>query len=65
MNIETIKRNSSQAVCGVFEKELVVSPSQVLQVKATLRENGFVVIGTGPAAFGKIKIWYNPAGMNL
>ena len=63
MNIQTIKRNSQTALCGAFEKEIVVNPSEVSQVKATLRQNGFMIVGTGPGAFGKTKIWYNPIGM--
>lgn len=65
MKIDTIKRNSVKAVCGAFEREIVVDESQVSQVKRELRMNGFVVIGTGDAGFGKKKIWFNPVGLNF
>ena len=65
MKIQTIKRNSQQAICGMMEREVVVDPSEVSMTKATLTQNGFIVIGTGPGPFGKVKIWYNPRGMNF
>lgn len=65
MNIQTIKRNSERALCGSFEREISVDPDEVADVKRTLRANGFIIVGTGPGNFGTIKIWYNPAGMNL
>ena len=65
MKIETIKRNSTKAICGTFEKEIVVDAEDVSEVKRELRENGFVIIGTGDAGFGKKKIWFNPRGMNF
>jgi hypothetical protein len=65
MNIETIKRRSQQALCGAFEKQISVKPSEVAQVKRTLREHGFIIVGDGPAGFGNVNIWYNPAGLNF
>ena len=62
MNIETIKRNSQSAICGAFEKQITVKPSQVAQVKRELRAKGFIIVGTGPAGFGSVNIWYNPIG---
>lgn len=65
MNIQTIKRDSQRALCGAFEREISVKPSQVAQVKRELMANGFIVIGTGPGGFGNVKVWYNPAGLNF
>lgn len=65
MNIQTIKQRSQSAICGTFEKEISVKPSEVSHVKSTLRANGFVIIGTGPSGFGNVKIWYNPRGLNF
>ena len=65
MNIQAIKRNSRPAICGAFEKEITIKPSQVAQVKRTLIENGFIIVGAGPGGFSSVKIWYNPAGMML
>lgn len=65
MNMQQILNISSPAVCGTFEKEIQVKPSQVEVIKRILRSKGFVIIGTGPGTFGKKKIWFNPAGVNL
>jgi len=65
MDIQTIKRNSQSAICGTFEKQISVKPSQVSQVKATLRANGFMIVGTDPTGFGNINVWYNPTGWNF
>lgn len=65
MNIRRIKNRSSKAICGAFEREIVVDSDEVSEVKAELRANGFIIVGTGPAGFGKRKIWFNPAGMNF
>lgn len=65
MNIQAIKNRSQAAICGMFERQITVKPSEVARVKATLRQNGFIIVGTGPAGFGNINVWYNPAGMLL
>ena len=65
MNIQTIKRNSQQAICGTFERQVSVKPSEVSQVKATLRANGFMIVGTGTGNFGMVNVWYNPRGMSF
>ncbi len=65
VSMETIKRRSIKALCGAFEREVVVDADEVSETKRVLRSKGFIIIGTGDAGFGKKKIWYNPAGMNL
>ena len=65
MNIQTILRNSEKALCGKFKRQVSVKTSQVLQVKSTLRQNGYVVVGTGPGNFGNINVWFNPSGWRL
>ncbi len=65
MNIETIRRRSSRALCGAFEREVVVDAEDVAETKAILIANGFIIVGTGPAGFGKRKVWFNPVGMML
>jgi len=65
MNIDTIKRNSVRALCGSQEKEVVVDEDEVAQVKRELKANGYFIVGTGNAGFGKKKIWYNPVGVSF
>ena len=65
IDIQAIKRRSQQAICGTFEKEIVVDAANVQKVKRTLRASGFTIIGTGAGPFGKTKIWYNPSGFNF
>lgn len=36
-----------------------------INVEIEVRANGFIIVGTGGSAFGKTKIWYNPAGLNF
>ena len=65
MNIQTILKNSTKALCGAFEREISVDEDQVSDVKRTLRQNGYIIVGTGPGNFGNVKVWFNPAGMSL
>ena len=53
---------SRKAVCGIMEREVVVSEKNVAEVKAKLRQKGFHVIGTGPAGPNKKRIWFIIAG---
>ena len=64
-DIEKILNKSSRAVCGTFEKEVVVKKSNVEKTKKLLKQKGFIIVGTGPALGDNKKIWFNPAGMNL
>jgi len=64
-NIQDIISRSSKAVCGAFEREVVVKKSNVANIKARLKAKGFIIVGTGPAGRDTTKIWFNPAGVNL
>ena len=64
-SIKDILSRSSKAVCGAFEREVVVKKTNVANVKARLRSKGFIIVGTGPAGANSIKVWFNPAGVNL
>ena len=64
-DVNKIVRSSSKAVCGNFEREKVVKDSEVARTKSLLKKAGFIIIGTGPAGFGRTKVWFNPAGVNL
>ena len=60
-----IKSRSHPAVCGAFEREVIVSNSQVAKTKAILKAMGMIIVGTGKAGFNSTKIWFNPAGVSL
>lgn len=62
MNIQTIKRNSTKAICGVFERQIVVDADEVSEIKSELRDNGFIIVGTGDFGLGKKVIWFSPVG---
>lgn len=56
---------STKAVCGLFEREIVVPSEKVSITKKKLRDKGFVIVGTSEP-FGRTrKIWFVRAGMNL
>ena len=65
IDINRIMKESQRAVCGVFEREAIVDPKVLEEVKTALRKKGQIIIGTGGAPFGKKKVWFNPAGANL
>lgn len=65
IDINRIMKQSQRAVCGAFEKEITVSPKNVEAIKKALKGKGQIIVGTGEAPFGKKKVWYNPAGINL
>ncbi len=64
-DIQKILNKSSRAICGTFEKEVIVKASQVEKTKKILKQKGFIIVGTGPALGDNKKIWFNPAGVNL
>ena len=64
-DVDKIIRNSERAICGTFEREVIVKSHNVNKIKSKLKSAGYVIIGTGPAGFGRTKIWFNPIGANL
>ena len=62
---DMIRNRSTRAVCGTFEREIIVNNSQVAKMKETIKKMGNVIIGTGKAGFNSTKIWFNPQGVNL
>ena len=62
---DKIINKSTKAVCGVFEREIIVKKSEVSKTKSKLRASGYIIIGTGDAGFGRTKIWFNPVGVSL
>lgn len=65
LTFEKLKRRSSKAVCGAFEKEVIVKKENLNKAKQILKDKGFVIVGSGDTGFGKKKLWYNPAGLYL
>jgi len=63
--VDVIVKSSTKAVCGAFEREVVVKDSEVSATKSKLKRAGYVIIGTGPAGFKRTKIWFNPSGVSL
>lgn len=64
-SIRDILSRSSRAVCGAFEKEVIVRNENVGIIKARLKSAGFIIVGTGRAGQNSTKIWFNPAGVSL
>ncbi len=58
-------RRSSKAVCGVFEREILVPSEKVSVTKKRLRSRGFVIVGTSEPIGRNRKIWFVPAGMSF
>jgi len=56
---------SEPAVCGTFEREVIVKKKNIEAVKKALKAKGQMIVGTGPSGPTTKKLWYNPAGMNL
>ncbi len=64
-NASNIVRSSTKAVCGAFEREVIVKNSEVSKTKTKLKKAGYIIVGTGSAGFNRTKIWFNPAGVSL
>lgn len=64
-SVRNIIDRSTKAVCGVFEREVVVPNSKVISTKLKLKGSGYIIIGTGKAGSNSTRIWFNPAGVNL
>lgn len=67
MKIDINKRmkQSQKAICGTFERQITVDPSEVEAIKKALKSKGQMIVGTGNAGVGKKYIWYNPQGVNF
>lgn len=61
VKIDSILRRSHPAVCGPFEKEVVVKKINVEAVKRALKKSGKFIVGTGPAGPTTTKVWFNPS----
>lgn len=63
IDIDRIMKQSSRAVCGAFEREILVDEKKVEAIKKALRSKGQFIVGTGKAFPGKKKVWYNQQGL--
>lgn len=63
VKIRDILRISSQAVCGITEREVVVPKSKKAAYIAEIKRAGFMVVGTGQAGRDTVKIWFARFGL--
>ena len=62
VTIEELKARSKRATCGAFEREVIVSSEKAAQAIRLIKSKGLLFIGSGPAGFGKTKIWFVSRG---
>ncbi len=62
---DSLRGRSTPAICGTFEREIIVPKQDVAKWKKKIINAGNFIVGTGEAGFGKTKIWFNPVGANL
>ncbi len=65
VTIEQLKARSSRAVCGAFEREVIVDIRNAAEAVRLIKSKGFMFVGSGPAGRGRKKIWYVPRGAAL
>lgn len=62
-DIKTLLARASHAVCGFSEKEVYVPTKKVKQTVATLRREGFYVVGKSLNTGSKFqKVWFVRGG---
>ena len=65
VTIEQLRSRSKRATCGAFEREVIVDIRKAAEAVRIIKSKGFLFIGSGPAGFGKTKIWYVSRGAAL
>ena len=65
VTIEELKARSKRATCGTFEREVTISSEKAAQAIRLIKSKGFMFVGSGPAGFGKTKIWFVSRGAAL
>lgn len=63
--ISKILNRSTKAICGPFEREVIVKNKNLNTRIKTLKKSGYIIVGTGKAGFERTKVWFNPEGMML
>ncbi len=61
-SVKDLLQRSSQAVCGVMEREINVKTKNVSQVKSRLKDKGFFIVGTSEPNGNFRKIWFIRGG---
>lgn len=64
LTMQDLKRRSTKAVCGPFEREVVVEKKNIDRVINTIKNSGtHFYVGKGPTFNpNKKKVWFNPRG---
>lgn len=65
VTMEELRARSKRAICGAAEREVVIDTRKAAQAIRLIKSKGFLFIGSGPAGFGKTKIWYVARGAAL
>lgn len=60
--MEQLRARSTKAVCGAFEREVIVKSENAAKAIATIKKHGFLYVGKGPAGLGRTKIWFVARG---
>ena len=65
VTMEQLRARSKRAICGAFERETIISSEKAAEAIRLIKSKGFTFVGSGPAGFGKTKIWYVASGAAL
>ena len=65
VTIEELRARSKRAICGAFERETIGDIRNAAEAVRLIKSKGFLFVGSGPAGFGKTKIWYVARGAAL
>ncbi len=65
VTMQELRARSHRAICGAAEREVVIDSSKVAEAIRLIKSKGFTFVGSGPAGFGKTKIWYVSSGAAL
>jgi len=58
VTMQELMAKAHPAVCGATEREVVISSEKAAEAIRLIKSKGFVFVGSGPAGFGKTKIWF-------
>ncbi len=65
VTMQELRARSHRAICGAAEREVVIDTSKAAEAIRLIKSKGFTFVGSGPAGFGKTKIWYVASGVAL
>lgn len=61
--LKSLLSQSSPAVCGLTEREVVVKTEDVAKTKAALKSKGFFIVGTSEPNGRTRKIWFSRSSL--